>query len=117
MKFIFLNTKNLKNEILIFFFQNINIRTRSEITESELKNTRNRPEVQKYPNGFYTSIPLYPKIRNTQSEPGRVPEGPLLTVMKKHATTKAVEAWEKMMPIKHQRDVKMGFEVRWLKHA
>ena len=62
-------------KILIFFSKSKypnpikNNRTRT-------KNTRTRPEVQKYPNGFYTSIPKYPKIRNTRSEPERVPEYP-----------------------------------------
>ena len=56
-------------KILIFFSKSKNTRT---------KNTRTRPEVQKYSNGFYTSIPKYPKIRNTRSEPERVPERPPL---------------------------------------
>ena len=56
---------------ILIFFQNLNIRIRT-------KNTRTRPEVHKYPNGFYTSIPKYPKIRNTRSEPERVPERPPL---------------------------------------
>ncbi|WZY68984.1 hypothetical protein YC2023_001224 [Brassica napus] len=37
-------------------------------------------EVPKYPNGFYTSIPKYPKIRNIRSEPERVPERPPLAI-------------------------------------
>ena len=37
------------------------------------KNTWTRPEVQKYPNGFYTSILKYPKIQTTLPEPERPP--------------------------------------------
>ena len=45
------------------------------------KNSRTRPEVYKYPNGFYTSIPKYLKIQNTRSEPERVPERPPLPLI------------------------------------
>ena len=52
---------------LIYFFQNLNIRTRSEITESELKIPEPDP---KFKNTRTGSTPIY---RNTQPEPERPP--------------------------------------------
>ena len=52
--------KKLENEILIVFFQNLNIRIRSEITKSELKIPEPNPKHKNIRTG---STPLY---QNTQ---------------------------------------------------
>ena len=59
-------------KILIFFFQNLNIRTRSEITESELKIPE--PDM-KYINIRTDSIPLYRNTRKFKI-PDRTRTGP-----------------------------------------
>ena len=76
MKVIFLNTRNLRNENLILFFSKSKYPNPIRNNRTRTKNIRTRPEVQKYPNEFYTSIPKYSKIRNTRSE--RIPERPPL---------------------------------------
>ena len=68
MKVIFLNTRNLRNEKFNIFFQNLNFRTRSEITESKLKIPEPDP---KYRNTRTGSTPLY---RNTRKS--EIPENP-----------------------------------------
>jgi len=78
VKVIFLNTRNLRNEDLILFFSKSKYPNPIRNNRTRTKNIRTRPEVQKYPNGFYTSIPKYPKIRNTRPEPERIPERPPL---------------------------------------
>ena len=64
MKVIFLNTKNLRNEKSNFFFQNLNIRTRSKITEPEVKIPEPDP---KYRNTRMGSIPLYRNTRKSKN--------------------------------------------------
>ena len=49
---------------LIFFFQNLNIRTRSKITEPELKILEPDP---KYRNTRTGSIPLYRNTRQSEN--------------------------------------------------
>ena len=64
MKVIFLNTRNLRNKnLILFFFQNLNIQTLSEITEPELKISE---PGSKYKNSRMDSTPLY---RNTRPNP------------------------------------------------
>ena len=64
---MFLNTRNLRNENLILFFQNPNIRIRSEITELKLKISEPDP---KYRNTQTDSTHLYHNTRKSKiSEP------------------------------------------------
>ena len=72
-----------KNKICIsnFFFYVWNSDI-SEIIRTRSENTRTRPEMRKYPNGFYIPLLKYPNIRNTRSEPERVPKRPPLLLGK-----------------------------------
>ena len=63
MKVIFLNTRNFRNENLILFFENLNTRTRSEITKPELKISEPDP---KYRNTRTDSTPLYRNTRKSK---------------------------------------------------
>ena len=59
MKVIFLDTRNLRNEKFNFFFQNLNIRTRSEITEPELKIPEPDPKYRNIRMGTRTPTPSF----------------------------------------------------------
>ena len=74
MKVIFLNTKNLRNKKFNNFFSKSKYSNPIRNNWIQTKNTWTRPEVQKYPNRLYTSIPKYPKNRKPRPEPERVAE-------------------------------------------
>ena len=65
---------------LLFFLQNLNIRTRPKISEPRQKILEPDPKCRN-PNGFYTFILKYPKILNIRYEPERVSERPPLRYM------------------------------------